>query len=75
MADTADLKSAAPYRACGFESRSWHQFAASPATVPCRRRKAAEKSGLFPPEFSIALVCAFCYDMDVTTSERRENSI
>ena len=25
MADTGDLKSLAQYRACGFESRSWHQ--------------------------------------------------
>ena len=25
MADTGDLKSPAQYRACGFESRSWHQ--------------------------------------------------
>ena len=26
MADTGDLKSLAQYRACGFESRSWHHI-------------------------------------------------
>ncbi len=38
MADTGDLKSPAQYRACGFESRSWHQ---PKGTMENSRREAA----------------------------------